>query len=47
MGCDFATLSCMELMEKEVGEKKSPFCSVVMDTTPMTFCTHDRFSSLY
>ena len=41
MGCDFATLSCMEMMAKE---KKGHFCSSIMDVTPMTFCTHDRYA---
>ncbi len=48
MGCDFATKSCMELMDASKRSKgddqasnKSPFCSDLMVSSPRTSCTDD------
>ena len=43
MGCDFATKSCMELMDaaKEDSKTTSPFCSSLMQNAERTSCTHD------
>ena len=40
MGCDFATKSCMELMEDRT--KNYPFCRTMMHSSPKTSCTYDR-----
>jgi len=42
-GCDFATKSCKELMEKaNIENKVTPFCNTLMQNSEKTFCTADR-----
>jgi len=41
-GCDFATKSCMELMEKAaIEETTTPFCNSLMKNAEKTYCTSD------
>lgn len=44
LGCDFALLSCMQLMEMNViaGEPKYPFCNTLTKRSSKTSCTADR-----
>ena len=45
MGCDFARLSCKDLIEAtERGQVTYPFCSDLMDGSSRTFCTSDKKS---
>jgi len=42
-GCDFATRSCMELMDNaDKFGTKTPFCNSLMGNTEKTYCTLDR-----
>lgn len=43
MGCDFAELSCKQLMESKDGHKY-PFCSTLMAGSSSTHCTADGTS---
>lgn len=45
-GCDFATKSCMELMNEasQDDEVNSPFCDTLMNNAEKTYCTADHSS---
>jgi len=44
-GCDFATKSCKELMQKAADENlPSPFCNSLMGGNEKTYCTSDKRS---
>ena len=45
LGCDFARLSCNDLIEAtEKGQASYPFCSDFMSGSSRTFCTSDKKS---
>lgn len=45
LGCDFARLSCKDLIEEtQKGKAAYPFCSDFMDGSSRTFCTADKKS---